>query len=253
MVEPKFKTLAFDSAGDMARLYFSFDMKKHSKDMDTIRMVNNYPGATERLNMIVRRLKNFRAAGMEIVFIAHEDVEKLYLKGSGIPMKGQPQQEPYAMKGWADLPGKRAPDEFGKAVDNLFHIRRVNNKAQWIACRESIGPGAEWDVKDRFNATVLNNGYLPMSYAELAKLALANPLCNWKPPYIWLLYGALGLGKTRSLLTFPPPIRIFDFDRGTGVLTDKEKLDHQVDIVEYDPEESNDYNRFLGDLEACMP
>ncbi|HET9409794.1 MAG TPA: hypothetical protein VFO39_21335 [Candidatus Sulfotelmatobacter sp.] len=180
-------------------------------------------------------------------------MEKLYLKGSGIATKGQPAQEPYALKGWADIPGKRAPDEFGRAVDNLFHVRRVNGKPYWVACRESIGPGCEWDVKDRFNALVLNNGYLPNSYAELAKLASTNSLCNWRPPYLWLLYGALGIGKTRSLQTFPGPIRLFDFDRGSSVLTNAEKEACQMEVIEYDPEESDDYSRFLHDLEACMP
>lgn len=76
MSELRFRTLAFDSAGDLARLYFSFDMKKHGAYQFTpggdvqeaIRQFNNYPGAIERLNMLVRRLKSFRKAGMDIVF-----------------------------------------------------------------------------------------------------------------------------------------------------------------------------------------
>ena len=248
----RFKTLAIDSAGDLARLAFSFDMKKHTSldiKKEVIRAVNNYPGAVERMNMIVRRLKNFRAAGMEIVITAHEDVERFFAKSTGgMGLK----EEPFVTKGWADLPGKRAPDEFGRACDNMLHVRRASGKLQWVAIPELIGPGAgEWCVKDRFNAPAIQNGYLPPSYTDIAELAKRNPLCNWKPPYIWLIYGAMGLKKTRSLLTFPQPIRIFDTDRGTGVLTDKEK--EVCDIIEYDPEESDDYNRFLADLEACMP
>lgn len=250
MAEPKFKTLAFDSAGELARLAFSFDMKKHSSldvKKEQIRQVNNYPGAVERLNMIVRRLKNFRNAGMEIVFTAHEDVERFYTKKSS-DMVGK--EEPYATKGWCDLPGKRAPDEFGRAVDNFLHVRRASGKLQWVAVYEAMAPGVEWCVKDRFNAPAIQNGYLPPSYEELAKLAAANPLCNWKPPYIWLIYGALGLKKTWSLQTFPRPICIFDFDRGTNVIPEANRKD--MTIIPYDPEESDDYNRFLGDLEACM-
>lgn len=243
----QFKTLAFDSAGDLARLYFSFDMKKHGADTEKIRAMNNYPGATERLNMLVRRLKNARKSGLEIVITAHEDVEKLYLKSGG-ELKNS---EPYAVKGWADIPGRRAPDEFGRAVDNMLHVRRVSGQLTWVAIPELIGPGAEWSVKDRFNAPAIKNGYLPPSYSDIAELASKNPLCNWQPPYIWLIYGAIGLKKTFALQTFPRPLRIFDFDRGTTVIP----LDKRegIDIIEYDPEETDNYNKFLGDLEACLP
>ena len=250
MVNGKYGTLAFDSAGELARLAFSFDMKKHSSldvKKEQIRQVNNYPGAVERLNMIVRRLKNFRNAGIEIVWTAHEDIERFFAKKAS-DLVGK--EEPYATKGWCDIPGKRSPDEFGRAVDNYFHVRKVNNKSSWIAAEENVAPGVPWCVKDRFHALSINNGYLPGSYAEIAELAKKNPLCNWKPPYIWLIYGALGVGKTRSLISFPKPIRVFDFDRGTNVLTDEER--DGVEVIEYDPEESDDYNRFLGDLEACL-
>src|SRR5208282_3592805 len=245
---PQYKTLAFDSLGDLARLYFSFDMKKHTSDAfdiktEKIRAMNNYPGAVERLNMLFRRLKNVRKEGIEVVATGHEDIEKLYAKSGG-ELKNV---EPYAMKGWADSPGKRAPDELGRAVDNMLHVRRVNGKLQWIAIPESVCPGCEWCVKDRFNAPAILNGYLPPSYKEIAELALKNPACNWKPPYIWLIYGAIGLKKTFNLQTFPRPIKIFDFDRGTSVIPDSCR--EGIDIVEYDCEESDEYNRFLGDLE----
>lgn len=258
MTDLKYKTLVIDSGGELARLTFSFDMKKHAGDFfkeskEKIRMPNNYPGATERMNMIFRRLKNCRAVGMEVYITAHEDVEKLYLKGGEIAQKGQPQQEPYALKGWADLPGKRAPEELGRAVDNQLRVRLVNKEFSWIAIPESIGPGCVWCVKDRFNAPMINGGYLPASYEKIAELALKTPGCNWKPPYIWLIYGAIGSKKTRSIITFPGPIRVLDLDQGTTVLTDAEVAAKQINITKYDPEESDDYNRFLGDLEACMP
>jgi hypothetical protein len=41
---PKYKTVAIDPIGELARLYFSNEMKKHAKDMETIRQVFHYPG-----------------------------------------------------------------------------------------------------------------------------------------------------------------------------------------------------------------
>src|ERR1700751_2427750 len=97
---PKFVTVAIDSAGKLARLFFSKDMGKSSADREKIRGMNNYPGATERMNMLVRSLKQKRDKGVEIVFTAHEDIEKIYARGSGMAAKGQPQPEPVGVKGW---------------------------------------------------------------------------------------------------------------------------------------------------------
>jgi hypothetical protein len=46
---PKYATVAIDSAGELARLYFSKDMGKTGDETEKIRAMNNYPGATERL------------------------------------------------------------------------------------------------------------------------------------------------------------------------------------------------------------
>jgi hypothetical protein len=214
--------------------------------------MNNYPGATERLNMLVRRMKNYRDQGSEVVFIAHEALEKIYAKGGAMASKGQPPTEPIAVKGLPDMPGKQAPEEFCRAADNIFRVRHVNGKPAWIARREPIGGGGEvWEVKDRFNAGAILSGMLPASYSEVAALAQSNPLCNWDPPYIWIFYGTFGIGKTRSLKTFPTPMVIFDLDRGTSVLKkdfdEMTKAGHKIEIYDdIDVEESDHYNTFLG-------
>src|SRR6266571_1285749 len=125
---PKYATVAIDSSGELARLYFSKDMGKH--------------------------------------FTAHEDIEKIYAKGGMVASKGQAPPDPVAVKGWPDIPGKRAPDEFCRACDNVLRVRRVNNKPACIAQRESIGTGADyWEVKDRFNGPAIQSGLLPASYS----------------------------------------------------------------------------------------
>ena len=256
---PKYKTLAIDSGGEWGRLTFSFDMKKHAKDYansgsEKIRAVNNYQGATERINMVARRLKDFKDAGIEVVILTHEQIEKVYAKGGMITPKGQAPQEPIAVKGWPDFPGAQCPSEVMRAADNVFRVRRLSGKPTWVAKAESLGGGGdEWEVKDRFNAGAIQNGYLPPSYSELATLAQANPDCNWDPPYIWLIYGPPGIGKTRSLLTFPRPIKILDIDRGTASISKEKKADPEgIQIAQFNAEECDEYQPFLATLEATL-
>lgn len=220
MPSNKYKTIVFDSAGELARLYFSKDIGKTAEDTEKIRAVNNYTGTSERLNMLVRRCKDLKRTGVEVVFLAHEDIQKVYARGGAIAQKGQLPQEPVSVKGQLDLPGNRTPDEFSRAADNIFRMRYASGKSVWIGRREQLSSSNDWwEVKDWFNAPAISAGMLPASYKELARLAAANPACNWKPPYIWVLYGPPGIGKTRSILTFPTPMYIFDLDRGSASIS----------------------------------
>jgi len=84
--------------------------------------------------------------------------------------------------------------------------------------------------------------------------ALAKKLPNWNPPYIWIIYGMVGMRKTRSIITFPPPLRIFDFDIGTEVIKgDLKSLNIEHTIHQYNSEECDDYAPFLKQFEAYSP
>lgn len=252
---PKYNTVVFDSLSELARLFFSKDMKKRPNDLENIRAVNNYAPVTERLNMLVRRTKNLTKQGTNVVFLAHEQLEKIYAKGGMIAAKGQAPQEPIAIKGFPDMPGKQTPEEVCRAADNIFRMRYVNGQKQWIARREPVGGGGDyWEVKDRFNAPAIASGILPASYSELEKLAKANPACNWEPPYIWIIYGTFGMGKTRSLLTFPRPMFIFDLDHGTASISrEAGQPDSGIKIYDkIDVEDEQHYPDFLSELEATF-
>jgi hypothetical protein len=251
---PRYATIAIDSLSEMGRLTFSKDMGKHARDLEKIRQLNNWPGATERINMLVRRIKDYKDRGIETVIIAHEQVERFYIKGSGIAGKGEVAEAPYAVKGLPDIPGKQAPEEVVRACDNVFRVRMVNSVPHWITVPESMGGGdAQWVVKDRFGASRLTpNKYLPADFEKVKQLALTNPevKLDFELPYVWLIYGAPGLGKTRSLMSFPKPIIIFDIDRGTDSI--KRHIDDvNVIVKQYNSEEADDYARFLTDLEAA--
>lgn len=253
---PKYATVAIDSAGELARLFFTKDMGKNAEDLDKIRALNNYPGATERMNMFVRSVKQFRDKGVEIVFTAHEDIEKIYAKGSGMvgATKGAPPPEPVAVKGWPDLPGKRSPDEFCRACDNVLRVRRLNGVPTWVARREPIGTGAEyWEVKDRFNGPAVDSGLLPASYIELKKKVSALNQEWWQAPYIWMIYGPFGIGKTRSLLTFPQPILVFNLDHGEKSLTATEIKNAQMTLInDIDVEDVGSYNKFISQFAGAF-
>jgi hypothetical protein len=245
----KYKTVAFDSAGELSRLYFSKTMGKVASDTEKIRDVSHYNGTTERLNMLVRRCKDLKREGVEVVFLAHEDIQKIYGRGGMIAAKGQTPQEPVAVKGQLDLPGNKTPDDFSRSCDNIFHVRYTMGKPCWIGRREQLTQGTDfWEVKDRFGAPLINAGMLPASYAELAKLASTNPNCNWKPPYIWVLYGPPGIGKTRSLLTFPTPMLIFDLDRGASSISKEVEASNGQIVVDdsINPEHGPDYEVFMA-------
>jgi len=254
---PKFATVAFDSGSELARLFFSKKIGKTGADMDKIRGVQDYADVTERLNILIRRMKNLRNKGVNVVFLAHEDLQKVFARGGMIAQRGQAPTEPIAVKGWPDFPGSRTPDEMCRAADNVFHVRYVNGKVTWVARREAIGGGGGtdyWEVKDRFNAPAIAGGMLPSSYEEVRKLAMANPNCDWNDPYIWILYGAFGIGKTRSLLTFPRPIRIFDLDLGSDSINKETKASNgEIDVIKsINVEDGGDYNEFLRLVEECF-
>jgi hypothetical protein len=255
---PKYQTVFIDPVGELARLYFSKAIKKHAKDMEALREIYHYTPTTERLNIFLRRMQDLRATGTNIVFSGHEQVDKIYAKGGAIAAKGQPPPEPIAIRGMPDLPGSVAPEELMRKSDCVLRMRMVNGKPMWIAKPEPLGGSAmdsPWTAGCRFNALALNSmGYLPASFEEIAKLASDKPDANFNPPYIWIIYGATKIGKTRLIAqTFPKPMKMYDLDQGSHVLGTPDKIaDMGIDLVTYNTEECDDYDRFLADIASCF-
>jgi hypothetical protein len=204
-------------------------------------------------------MKNLRNSGTEVFFTAHEDIEKVYARGGMITAKGQTQQEPIAVKGWPDLPGKRTPDEMCRAADNVLHARYLNGKSVLVCKREPIGGGGDsWEVKDRFNGPSVNNGYLPFDYRSIETLLKAQQPCLWSAPYVWIIYGPFGIGKTRFSLTVPRPILFLDLDQGTkSIEADVKRIretegDSSFQIESFDVENSAEYSRFIKCINQCF-
>lgn len=252
---PRLKTVVLDSVGEVARLFFSKSMNKHADDFETIRAVNHYPGATERLNILFRRLQDLRQAGVNVVIIGHEQIDKIYAKGGGIAAKGQQPSEPIGVRGIPDLPGSTAPKELLRKCDIIVRMRLLNGVPTWVAREEALGIGGDspWVTGARFNGLAIKGGYWPASYAELESLARTTPNVDFRPPYIWMIYGRVKVGKTRTIPTFPKPLRLYDLDRGSSVLGDPEKLKAEgIEIVTFNPEETNDYSPFISSIASCF-
>jgi len=228
-------------------------MKHERWAIETLRAVNNYPGATERISIILRRLKEVRDKyKVNVVVTSHEGIDRIYAKGGPIAAKGSTPSEPIEVLGRPDIPGTSSTAEVLRAFDNILRVRYNGSNLVWVAAHEALGGGGNtWETKDRFNALAIGNGYLPPSYSEIRARALATPVCNWNEPYLWLIYGKQGLQKTRSLLTFPLPIYLFDIDRGSSVLA-KEKAEGKVICKEYEPDDANSYDQFITDLFATV-
>jgi hypothetical protein len=255
---PKFATVVFDSVGELARLYFSKARGKHANEMDNLRQLNDYTPTTERLNILFRRLQDLRDLGVEIVFIGHEQVDKIFAKGGEIAGKNQAPPEPIAVRGMPDLPGKVAPEELMRKCDNLLRQRMLGGKPTWVTKQEPLGGNAmdsPWVAGCRFNVLAMAPaGYLPSSYIEILELSKKFPLANFVPSYIWMIYGAPKIGKTRLVCeTFPKPLLLYDFDRGRKVLgSDAAMQERGITPRQFNSEESTDYDRFLADLGGCF-
>lgn len=260
----KYATVVMDTIGEQARLYFSKAIGKSPKDMEKLRNVSHYQPTTERLNIFTRRLKDLKTRGSHCVFIGHEQIDKIYAEGGQIGQKGQQPQEPIGVRGIPDLPGSTFPEELLRKCDCILRMRMVSGKPTWVAREEPLGASLEkpWVAGCRFDAMALKfpndkgygNGYLPPSYQLIEQACLEQKLFNWQPPYIWMIYGRSKIGKTTTVLnTFPKPMIVYDFDDGTSVLGNQQRLtDMGITVKSFNVEASADYDRFLQDFEQCF-
>ncbi len=254
---PRYKTVVIDSIGEQARLYFSKAIKKHSGDSDTLRNISHYQPTTERLNIWIRRVEELKRTGVECVLVGHEQIDKIYAKGGEIGSKGQQPQDPIGVRGIPDLPGSTFPEELLRKCDCIFRARLVNGKVRWVAKEEPLGASisdAPWVAGARFHAEMIMGGYLPPDYNEITRMAIEAKINNFQPPYIWMIYGRVKIGKTRMVCqTFPKPMKLFDFDHGSNVLGSAEDIKSMgIDVVQYSVEEQDDYDKFVADFASCF-
>jgi hypothetical protein len=123
----------------------------------------------ERSAQILRKLRNYRSAGVFIYMTAAEDISKEYVRSPREKReKGSPPPEPYSIRGTVNVPGKLV-EALAHLPDILCHARLVNGKPIWVTQPEPItGGDAFWDAKDRFGR--LDKYELPNFRAMCVKL-----------------------------------------------------------------------------------
>ena len=100
--------------------------------------------------MALRKLRNYRDAGVFVYLIGSEDIAKDYVDSPMSRKKDEPKQEPYSIKGTVNLPGRLA-ECLSHLPDILCHARLLNGEVTWITEPEPLPGGvAHWDAKDRF-------------------------------------------------------------------------------------------------------
>lgn len=107
--------------------------------------------AQERAFQALRRLRNYRDAGVFVYLIGSEAIAKDYVKN---PMEkrdaGSPAPEAYSVRGTVDLPGALAGG-LSHIPDILCRAKLMNGEPWWVTEPEMLpGGGAHWDAKDRY-------------------------------------------------------------------------------------------------------
>lgn len=252
MTAPKYRTVAIDAGNELARLMFAHHLNKHASDTEKMVEFYDYRPIMQKMAMITRRMKDFKARGIEVVVITNEIIQKVYPKGK-FKQGGGPPPDPISVSGVPDFPGEKGPGDVAKVFDNVFRMTVHGGKEVWVCKRHSIGPGCgNWEVGERAGLITLNQGILPPSYEAISKVA-EKQLPAWNPPYLWLIYGIYKIGKTRSLLSFPRPLLVLDVDRGADSIEGERRADPEgITIKSFNSEEMDDWGRFVATFESAL-
>lgn len=157
-----YSTVAIDSLQE-----FSFEVQTFTKGggalaLEPIANAMLWGPIQERTAIALRRLRNFRNAGVFVYLTGSETIDKDYVTDPRNQAKGQ-KEEPYNVKGTINLPGKMA-STVPHLVDILAHARAINGEANFITKQEPLtGGAAHWEAKDRFGRLDM---YMPPSVKQ---------------------------------------------------------------------------------------
>lgn len=123
-----------------------------------------WAGAQERAMIMLRKLRSYRDRGLFLYMTCSELIDKDYVTDPRNQAKGA-KEEPYSVKGTANLPGK-LPGFIQHVTDLMLHCRMMGPNPVWVAKSEPIGAGgAYWEAKDRTGR--VTEEYNPPSVAKL--------------------------------------------------------------------------------------
>ena len=150
-----YNSLAIDSLQEFSEASKTYSKGAGNSDKLMNDVAWSWVGAQERSMMRLRKLRNYRDAGVFLYLTGAETISKDYVKN---PMeKGAGGSEPYSIRGTVNLPGQLA-DGIGHLPDLMFHAKLINGQIMWVAQPEPLPGGAAWwDAKDRFGRLDAHN------------------------------------------------------------------------------------------------
>lgn len=111
--------------------------------------VSLWSNAQERAKIQMRKVKNYRDQGVFVYFTCSETIDKDYVTDPRSASPGQVPEQPYSVKGTANVPGQLAPT-VQHVCDIMAHTRAMNGQTIWVTKPEPLQAGsASWEAKDR--------------------------------------------------------------------------------------------------------
>ncbi len=123
------------------------------KENLTMTETGSWGGAQERAMLLLRYIRSLRDQGIFTYMTCSEMIDKDYVTDPRNQKKGA-SEEPFLVKGTANLPGKLT--SFVQHICDLqLHGRSMMGNVVWVSKPEPVGGGsAMWEVKDRFGRLV---------------------------------------------------------------------------------------------------
>lgn len=145
----KYNSLCLDSLAE-----FSFDVVTSTKPEKGENLAYAEGGTPwnqiqERTAIQLRRMRNYRDAGVFIYMTGTEQIDKDYVRDPRSKQKGESAPEAFSVKGTVNVPGKMVA-AVNHVTDLMFHHRMMNGQPVWVTFSEPLAGGdANWEAKDR--------------------------------------------------------------------------------------------------------
>jgi hypothetical protein len=146
----------------------AYSKAKAGVGVDDLMHVKIWGPTQERCAIVLRRLRNYRDAGVFVYLTAQEMIDKDYIEDPRSAKGGVAPQEPYSIRGTAAVPGQLTAT-VQHLADLMFHVKSVGGRASWVTQPEVISPGsgAVWEAKDRYGR--LADKYVYPNFRTLLK------------------------------------------------------------------------------------
>jgi hypothetical protein len=144
-----YNTLTTDSLQELSTETQTYAKKQKGMDPLEPMHVSLWSNAQERAKIQMRKVKNYRDQGVFVYFTCSETIDKDYVTDPRSAQPGSAPEQPYSVKGTANVPGQLAPT-IQHVCDLMIHTRALSGQTVWVTKPEPLpGGSAHWEAKDR--------------------------------------------------------------------------------------------------------